>query len=260
MKRQTLQDLKKIMAQLRSPEGCPWDRQQTPQSLTPFAVEEALELEDAIHFKTPQDVKEELGDLLFQVVFQAQMAEEQGLFNLDDVIHDLSQKMIERHPHVFSSEKEQLSDIGVSHRWEKNKSLKTPSLALFQMPKNFPSLLSAVKIGKKTRTINFDWQKTSEVFKQFLSEVSELKSALRKKDKSNQEEEIGDALFTLAQVARFLQIDPEKALRLANKKVVRRIEIAYQISGKTWKEYCALSVEEKEALWTKAKKFLKKKK
>jgi tetrapyrrole methylase family protein / MazG family protein len=258
MKRQTLNDLKKIMAKLRSTEGCPWDRKQTPQSLTPFAVEEALELEEAIHFKTPQDVKEELGDLLFQVVFQAQMAEEKGLFNLDDVIHNLSVKMRERHPHVFSPQKEKLTDQGVSHLWEKRKSQKTSSPAIFKMPQNFPSLLTSVKIGKKTRTIDFDWKKTGEVFKQFLSEVQELKAVLNKKDKTHQEEEVGDALFTLAQVARFLQIDPEKALRMANRKVVRRIEVAHKISGKSWQDYCALSVQEKEKLWNKAKKALKK--
>lgn len=258
MKRQTIDDLKKVMATLRSTEGCPWDREQTPESLTPFAVEEALELEDAILHKTQNDVMEELGDLLFQVVFQAQMAEEKGLFNLDDVIHHLSTKMIERHPHVFSSDKEALTDQGVSLRWEIHKNKKVRSSAIFDLPVNFPALLSAVKIGKKTRTIDFDWKKTSEVFKQFLSETRELQRALKTKDKKNQEEEIGDSLFTLAQVARFLQVDPEKALRLSNRKVVDRIRKAHELSGLSWKDYCALSVKKKEVLWNQAKRVLRK--
>ncbi|MBY0385816.1 nucleoside triphosphate pyrophosphohydrolase, partial [bacterium] len=201
MKRQTLEDLKKIMATLRSPQGCPWDREQTPQSLTPYAVEEALELEEAVHHKTSKDVMEELGDLLFQVVFQSQMAEEQGQFSLDDVIHHLSEKMIERHPHVFSQQQEKiLTGKKVLHVWEKTKSAKTASPEIFKMPKNFPALLSAVKIGKKTRTIDFDWPTAGDSFKQFMSEVGELKSAMRGRNKAHKEEEVGDALFTLAQV------------------------------------------------------------
>jgi MazG family protein len=257
MKRQTLDDLKKVMTSLRA--GCPWDQKQTPESLTPYAVEEALELEDAILHKTPEDVKEELGDLLFQVVFQSQMAQEAGHFTLDDVIHSLSEKMIERHPHVFASTKKSISADGVKQTWEKTKSAKINSTEIFKMPRNFPSLLSAVKIGKKTRTIDFDWYKVSDVFKQFMSEVNELKAALRRKDKAHQMEELGDTLFTLAQVARLLDLDPEKSLRMANKKVVKRIETAFAISGLSWKEYCALSVKKKEALWEKAKKQLKNK-
>lgn len=259
MKRQTLDDLKKVMATLRGPNGCPWDREQTPQSLTPYAVEEALELEDAIQNKTPQDVMEELGDLLFQVVFQSQMAAEQGQFTLDDVIHHLSEKMIARHPHVFGKNKQPLTQQGVSQMWEKNKNSKMSVAQIFKMPKNFPSLLSAYKIGKKTRTMDFDWHKVSEVFEQFMSEVRELKATLRGKNKAHQAEELGDALFTLAQVARHLEIDPEKALRQANRKVVARIEKAHQISELNWKDYCALSVKKKERLWNQAKKALKKK-
>lgn len=256
MKRQTLDDLKKVMVSLRA--GCPWDQKQTPESLTPYAVEEALELEDAILHKTPEDVKEELGDLLFQVVFQSQMAQEAGHFTLDDVIHSLSEKMIERHPHVFAPNKIPISADGVKQTWEKTKSAKINSTEIFKMPRNFPALLSAVKIGKKTRTIDFDWYKVSDVFKQFMSEVSELKATLRGKDKVHQMEELGDTLFTLAQVARLLDLDPEKSLRMANAKVVKRIETAFAISGLSWKEYCALSIKKKEVLWEKAKKQLKK--
>lgn len=254
MKRLGLSDLKKVMATLRGPKGCPWDKKQTAKSLTPYAVEEALELEDAIHNKTQADVMEELGDVLFQVVFQCQMAEERGEFNLDDVIHHLSAKMIERHPHVFKPSKSKTTALEISQTWEQSKNKKFGSMQIFSMPKNFPSLLAAVKIGKKTRTIHFDWYKVDDVFKHFMSEVKELKETLHQRDKKHQEEEVGDALFTLAQVARILNIDPEKALRQANRKIVGRINEAFKISKLEWKDFAALPIEKKERLWTQAKK------
>lgn len=254
MKRKNLQDLKKVMSTLRGPKGCPWDKKQTPKSLTPFAVEEALELEDAIHNKTTDDVIEELGDVLFQVVFQSQMAAERGDFTLDDVIHHLTTKMTERHPHVFARNTK-MSAQGVSQIWETRKNEKKKPAEIFAMPANFPALLSAVKIGKKTRTINFDWYDPRDVFKHFLSEVEELRETLDENDKAHQEEEVGDALFTLAQVARLLNIDPEKALRQSNRKVVRRILAAHKISGLSWDEFAALTVEQKEELWEKVKRL-----
>jgi len=252
-----LDDLREVMRRLRGPKGCPWDKVQTPESLTPYAVEEALELEDAIHNKSKQDVLEELGDLLFQVVFHCQMAEERGDFTMDDVIHVLTEKMTERHPHVFGDLADVKDRKGVMQMWEKNKSSQKNAKTIFEIPKNFPSLLTAVKIGKKTRTIDFDWYKVEDVFRQFMSEVAELKATLKSKDKAHQQEEVGDALFTLAQVARILDVDPEKALRLSNQKVVRRIRLAYDISKLSWKEFCALTIEEKEKLWEKAKKQIK---
>lgn len=259
MKQMKLEDLKNVMRTLRGPKGCPWDKAQDAESLTPYAVEEALELEDAIHNKTTGDVIEELGDVLFQVVFQAQMAEEKGEFTLDDVIHHLSTKMIDRHPHVFKNHDGKNTAHGVLNTWEAEKSKKQNSPKIFEMPRNFPSLLAAYKIGKKSRTINFDWYKVDEVFKHFMSEVKELKDTLKKKDKAHQQEEVGDALFTLAQVARILDIDPEKALREANRKVVGRINESYKISKLSWAEFAKLKIAEKEKLWAKAKKARKNK-
>jgi len=257
MKRHKLEDLKNVMKTLRGPKGCPWDKEQTAESLTPYAVEEALELEDAIHNKSKDDVVEELGDVLFQVVFQAQMAEERGEFTLDDVIHNLSTKMIDRHPHVFKKNDTSMTAGRVLNKWEAEKSKKQNSPKIFEMPRNFPSLLAAYKIGKKSRTIDFDWYKVDEVFKHFLSEVKELKETLGGKDKAHQAEEVGDALFTLAQVARLLDIDPEKALRQANRKVVGRINDAYKISKLSWKDFAELSIAQKEKLWAQAKKARK---
>jgi tetrapyrrole methylase family protein / MazG family protein len=253
VKRQSLDDLKNIMRQLRGPNGCPWDKQQTPESLTPFAVEEALELEDAILHKKSNDVMEELGDLLFQVVFQSQMAEEKGEFSLDDVIHHLSAKMIERHPHVFAKGKKLNTSQEVLQTWEKNKNKKLSGQEIFTLPTNFPSLLAAVKIGKKTRTIDFDWKNVKDTFVHFLSEVTELGDALSTGTAKEQEEELGDTLFTLAQVARHMRVDPEKSLRKANNKVVARIHESHALSGLSWEKFSKLSQKEKDALWNKVK-------
>lgn len=254
MKKKTLDDLKNVMRQLRGPKGCPWDKEQTPESLTPFAIEEALELEDAILNKSKEDVLDELGDLLFQVIFQAQMAAEKKQFTIDDVIHHLTVKMIHRHPHVFKKNQKKLSSSDVKNKWEQDKNLKKTSQNTFLMPKNFPALISSYKIGKKSQSIQFDWEKTEDIFSHFLTEVEELRQAIRKKDKVNQMEEIGDVLFTLVQVARHLSIDPEKALRLANKKIVRRILMCFELSQLSWQQFSKLSLDAKELLWQKVKK------
>lgn len=256
-KLKNLDDLKQVMRSLRGPKGCPWDKKQTPASLTPYAVEEALELEDAILHKSTADVVEELGDLLFQVVFQAQMAEEKKQFTLDDVIDSLSRKMVERHPHVFIKHKSSMTADDVKNKWEVDKNARKTPKSTFEMPKNFPALLAAYKIGKKSRSIQFDWDKTEDIFAHFLTEVDELREAMANKDPVNQMEEVGDSLFTLVQVARHLNIDPEKALRLSNRKVVDRILKSYKISGLSWKDFSKLSITEKEDLWQEAKRHMK---
>lgn len=256
-KLKTLEDLKQVMRDLRGPSGCPWDKKQTPASLTPFAVEEALELEDAILHKSKDDVIEELGDLLFQVVFQAQMAEEKKQFTLDNVIDSLSRKMVERHPHVFSRRPGKLTASAVKNKWEVDKNAKKTPQSTFDMPSNFPALLAAYKIGKKSRSIQFDWDKTEEIFTHFLTEVEELREAIANKDPENQLEEVGDSLFTLVQVARHLSVDPEKALRLSNRKVVDRILKCYEISKLSWKEFSKLPLDAKEDLWQQAKREFK---
>ena len=242
------------MRTLRGPNGCPWDQKQTPQTLTPYAIEEALELEDAIHEKTDQDVLEELGDLLFQVIFQCQMYEEQNKFSWSDVVHHLSAKMIERHPHVYDRRDPAISDKSVSAAWETHKN-QNKKMKIFEMPKNFPSLLAAFKIGKKSRSINFDWGNATDAYKHFQSEAKELKETLKPRpNKAHQEEELGDTLFTLVQVARLLQIDPEKTLRRANQKIVGRINSAFKISKLSWDQFCKLPQKQKDKLWTQAKK------
>ncbi len=256
-KLKNLEDLKQVMRSLRGPQGCPWDKKQTPQSLTPFAVEEALELEDAILYKSKSDVIEELGDLLFQVVFQAQMAEEQNQFTLDDVIHSLASKMIDRHPHVFAPKKSKMSADDVKNKWEVDKNTSKDETNTFEMPTNFPALLAAYKIGKKSRSIKFDWDEADEIFAHFLTEVEELRQAMANNDHDNQIEEIGDSLFTLVQVARHLSVDPEKALRLSNRKVVDRILKCYRLSGLSWQKFSTLSIAEKEQLWQEVKRLAK---
>lgn len=259
MKKNTLADLQKVMQTLRGPNGCPWDKQQTAESLTPYAVEEALELEDAILHKSTSDVVEELGDVLFQVVFQAQIASEKNQFTMEDIIDSLTRKMILRHPHVFAQTKKSksLSAAQIKNKWEKDKNQKKTSTSIFDIPRNFPALLSAYKVGKKSRSIQFDWDKVDAIFAHFLTEVEELRQAIKNKDKLNQIEEIGDTLFTLAQVARHLSVDPEKALRLANKKIVDRILECHKLSKLSWPKFSKLSTEKKEVLWEKVKKLKK---
>lgn len=250
----SLEDLKLVVRTLRGPKGCPWDKKQTPASLTPYAVEEALELEDAILNKSKEDVLEELGDLLFQVVLQAQMAEEKKQFTLDDVIDSLARKMVERHPHVFARSVGKMTSDDVKNKWEIDKNAKKNEKNTFEMPQNFPALLAAYKIGKKSRSIRFDWDQVDEIFTHFLTEVEELREAIQNKDPENQLEEVGDSLFTLVQVARHLSVDPEKALRLSNRKVVDRILKCYELSGVSWSEFSKLSIAKKEDLWQQVKR------
>ena len=221
----SFQQLVDIVKKLRGPNGCPWDKAQTHESLTPYAIEEAHELEDAILSGDSQHVKEELGDLLFQSVLHAEIARAQGTFDIDDVINTLNEKMQRRHPHVFGDVKVENADQVMSN-WEDIKAkeknaLKTTSEP-FDIPKNFPALLRAHKIGKRSKKLDFDWDHASEVLDKVDEELAELKQAIT--NQSNIEEELGDLLFSLAQLARHLDLDSEKALRQANEKFIKRFQ------------------------------------
>lgn len=252
----SIEDLKDVMKTLRSPSGCPWDKKQSPKSLTPYAIEEAYELEDAIYNKSQQDVKDELGDLLFQVIFQAQMADEVGNFNFDEVVHHLCSKLKKRHPHVFEKSKTLSTPDEVAKNWEEQKSKANSAEELFDFPKNLPSLLTAVKIGKKSRVMNFDWDSPQEVLQHVHSELKEVIEVMNDDDPTDLELEIGDLLFTIAQLARKLKIDPEKSLRLSNQKIIQRIKTAHELSGLDWESFCQLSTEQKDHWWEQAKKHL----
>lgn len=244
-------ELVEIVRRLRGPGGCPWDREQTHESLTPYAIEEAHELEQAIENKDTENIKEELGDLLFQSVLHAQLADEDKKFSIDDVLKHLNHKMVTRHPHVFSSTEVKGAEEVVKN-WEELKAQEKghKDKDIFDIPQSFPALLRAQKIGKRTKKMNFDWDTPEQVFEKIEEEVAELKEAMMSKDSTSIEEELGDLLFTLAQMVRHCDKDAEKTLRKANSKFVGRFQKMLKLKP----EFESLTAQEKEELWDKVKK------
>lgn len=254
------QSLVEVMKSLRGPEGCPWDKQQTHESLTRFAIEEAHELAEAIDTGDMEEVKSELGDLLLQVVLHAEIARQDGHFAIDDVIETLNEKMVRRHPHVFS-ETEVSGAKEVTENWEqikqKEKAAKNSGGEFpfsFGLPKMLPSLLGSYKIGEKTKKYNFDWPELPPVIEKVKEELSELEEAVASGDKVHCAEELGDLLFSVAQVARHLEIDPEQALRNTNQKFEKRFQKVVKAVGGDPQKMNQYSSEELEVFWEKAKK------
>ncbi len=252
-----------VVAKLRGPEGCPWDKQQTQKSLTQYIIEEAFELAEAIESGSQQDIQEELGDFLFQVILQAQVAQDEGHFDLSAVLHGLAEKLIYRHPHVFgveeqkSSEKKELTEIW--QNWHKLKSQEAINKGLgakpiFTHPKNLPSLQVSSKIGRKTESYRFDWSTPEEVMAKVEEEIEEVRETFANGTPHEKEHEIGDLLFSVAQLARHLKIDPEAALREANRRFERRFTKVLELSQKSQEDFAATSLAEKEQLWQEAKK------
>jgi tetrapyrrole methylase family protein/MazG family protein len=202
-----------IVAALRSPGGCPWDLEQTHQSLTPYAMEEVCELIEALERGSDQQICEELGDVLLQVVLHARLAEEEQRFNMTDVIRGIGEKMIRRHPHVFGDT--QVADAQeVLDNWQKIKASESkappaqPNQERFDVPLALPALQRAAKIGQKTRRLKFDWTKPEDVMLKVDEEVAEMREALVSRDRAACQHEIGDLLFSVAQLARHLDLDP----------------------------------------------------
>jgi tetrapyrrole methylase family protein/MazG family protein/ATP diphosphatase len=252
-----LDDLLEVMRRLRDPQtGCPWDREQTFASIAPYTIEESYEVADAIARHDMRDLKEELGDLLFQVVFHARMAEEMGLFDFDDVAAGMAEKLIRRHPHVFGD---------VAHRtaeeqtfaWEVQKAeerkAKDKGGVLDDVPVGLPALTRAAKLTKRAARVGFDWPSIGEVLDKLDEETRELKAEIAAGDVEKAQDELGDVLFVLANLARKLEVEPEEALRGTNAKFVRRfrsIETALKARGKTPDQS---DLAEMDALWNAAK-------
>ena len=250
-----------IMAQLRDPEnGCPWDLEQNFATIAPYTVEEAYEVADAVEKGDMAMLKDELGDLLLQVVFHAQMASEEGLFTFEDVAEIISDKMVRRHPHIFAEVQAETADA-VLKNWEdikaeerKEKKEGTGS-ALDGVALSLPALMRAEKLQKRAARVGFEWDDISGVYDKLEEEIAELRSAT---DEVNFEEEIGDMLFVIANLARWHKIDPEEALRKTNAKFLRRfhyIEAELKKRGKTPAES---DLQEMDALWDEAKLHFKK--
>ncbi len=244
-----------IMARLRSEKGCPWDREQTRQSLKPFIIEEAYELLEAIEKEEPDQIKEELGDLLFQIIFQCQIASERGEFDIWNVIEAITEKMLNRHPHVFG--KDRVDDSAqVLKRWEEHKRRegKLRESVLEGIPAALPSLLRAQRVQERASRVGFDWQKTEEVSDKLREELREFEEALQKGDREEIESEIGDLLFTIVNISRFSGINPEDALRRTTEKFISRFRYIEEEARKKARELTDLTLTEMDALWEKAKR------
>lgn len=256
----TFESLLQVVADLRGPNGCPWDREQTHKSLVPYAIEEVHEMAEAIESGNDPHMCEELGDVLFQVVLHAEMARERGAFDMRDVIESIASKVVRRHPHVFSDTKV-ADSTEVMKNWDEIKKLekknKPPSKGFFEIPPSLPALQRAHGIGEKTRKYRFDWTEAPQVLAQLKSEIAELEAAMSAGDSparaAELHHEMGDVLFSAAQLARHLGSDPEADLREANRRFIRRFEGMVARKG-ALESFVAATPGEKEELWKQVKK------
>ena len=247
-----------IMERLRDPEhGCPWDVEQTFATIAPYTIEEAYEVADAIERGDLDEFKGELGDLLFQVVFHARMAEERGLFAFDDVVTAISDKLVRRHPHVFGDEDPRTA-AQQTVAWEaikaEERKARSKSGVLDDVPVGLPALTRAAKLTRRAGRVGFDWPSTDEVFDKLAEEVAELRAEIAAGDRDKAREEMGDLLFVVANLARKLDVEPEDALRAANAKFIRRfafIEAELARDGRTPEQS---DLAEMDALWNAAKR------
>ncbi|CAN5288271.1 nucleoside triphosphate pyrophosphohydrolase [soil metagenome] len=253
-----LERLLAIMARLRDPVGgCPWDQQQTFATIAPYTVEEAYEVADAIERGDLDDLRDELGDLLLQVVFHARIAEEMGAFDFADVARAIADKMIRRHPHVF--EDAHYRDIAEqTESWEQIKAQERaakpgPKSLLADVPAGLPALTRAVKLTKRAARVGFDWPSTREVFDKLREEMTELEVEIDAGDAAKARDEFGDVLFVMANLARKLDIEPEDALRAANAKFTRRFGHIEQVLAAEGRSPAESDLSEMDGLWDQAK-------
>ncbi len=261
----TFEALVQVIADLRGPDGCPWDKEQTHQTLTPYAIEETHEMVEAIESGDDAHICEELGDVLFQVVLHAQLGRERGAFDISNVVEAITSKIVRRHPHVFSDLK--VTGTGeVLKNWDEIKKLEKAGKQAsvdraIDVPGSLPALQRAGKIGEKTAKLKFDWSKASEVLAQLKAEIAELEEAMAEVASAGKaahiQHEIGDVLFSAAQLARHLDAEPESALRAANRRFISRFEKMLELRGLDPSAFTALAAEEKEKLWSEAKRALR---
>jgi len=262
------EELVAVQARLRAPGGCPWDREQTHLTLRTYLIEESYEVLDAIENGKPQDLAEELGDLLLQVLFHADMAREAGAFDISHVIKGIHDKMVRRHPHVFGDVKAETSGE-VLKNWAQLKAKEKQSSsggradsqnqtqsALDGVPRNLPALLEAYQLTRRAAQVGFDWKEVKGIFEKLEEEASELRAALAASDRHAVEEELGDILFSVVNLARFLKLDPEVALKHSNLKFKERFQGMEREASFSGRQLSELSNEKLEELWIaeKAKK------
>lgn len=251
---ENLEQLIDVIRRLRAPGGCQWDREQTHKSLRPNMLEEAYEAVDAIDSNDMKHLREELGDVLLQVVLHAQIAQEEGFFNIDDVAKGIKDKLIHRHPHVFGNIIVNSTDE-ILNNWDKLKAEEKPhrKSAMDGISKAQSALMSAQKISKRAVKKGFEWPDEKSLYNCIFSEFDEFKEACKENDSDNMEEELGDILFAIVNLARWNNIDAEQALLKSNKKFEQRFRKMEELSEKPLDEY---SFEEFDNLWQKAKKSI----
>lgn len=243
-------ELVELMAQLRGEQGCPWDRKQTVQAFKTFLLEEVYELIDAIEKEDYKELQEELGDVLFHIVFIARICEEKGVFNIKDVVTGISKKMYNRHPHVFLNAS---TEVPIELKWEDLKKEEKEEYALLSnIPAILPALLKAFIISRRVAKVGFDWPKIDDVYDKVSEELAELKEAEKAGDEKAIREEIGDLLFTVVNVARFDNVDPEDALRFACEKFIRRFSYVEENT-----DLRSSTLSTMETLWNNAKSIEK---
>jgi MazG family protein len=248
---QAFERLVQIMDELR--EKCPWDRKQTIQSLRQMTLEEVYELTDAITGNDWKAIKEELGDLLLHIVFYSKIASEQNQFTIEEVLNGISQKLIDRHPHIYS-DVEVNNDEDVKRNWEKLKLKEGKKSVLAGVPKTLPALVKAMRLQEKAKQVGFEWENKDQVWEKVKEEEAELQQAIQEKDQSKIEEEFGDLVFSLVNFARFLNIDAENALEITNKKFINRftqMEEKAMASGKNLNE---MTLQEMDSIWNQIKR------
>ncbi len=253
----SLNSLIALMERLRGPRGCPWDREQSLESLRPFIIEEAYEVVSAIDSGDIESIREELGDLLFQIIFACQIGREEEKFDITDVIDGTIEKMTRRHPHVFGDTVARTSEEVLKHwaeiKKEEKKSTKKEQL-VFEVPEAMPALLRAHKVSQKAAKTGFDWKDVDEVLKKLEEETAEFKKALHDKNPEGTEEELGDMLFTLVNVGRFVEVNPEDALRKTIGKFISRFHYMEKIISQKGEDLSSTPMHEMERLWEESKK------
>ena len=252
-----INNLLQTFKKLRDPsQGCPWDKEQDFKSIASCSIEEAYEVADAIEREDFNDLKEELGDLFFQIIFHSGMAEEKKLFNFEEVVKELNDKLIRRHPHVFDK-KQEMSASESLEIWEKEKKKEREKKNLISLmddiPKNLPSLTRAKKIQKRAKSVGFDWQNENDVIRKIDEEIDELKRAKVSQKKEDISEEIGDLFFTLVNLSRHYNLEPEDIIRKANLKFETRFRKMEDEANKNKVNLEDLGINELETLWQKIK-------
>ena len=253
----SISKIRKVIQILRDPiDGCPWDLKQDYNSLAPYSIEEVYELVDAIESNDIEEIKKELGDLLLQVILISQVAEDNGDFNFDDVANEISKKIIRRHPQIFDKNYKE-NDLP-QESWEKIKKLeknkgKNAKNILDQVEKNIPTLLRSLKIQKKAASLNFDWENETQILNKIDEEIHELKDAFKLNDKKMIEEELGDVFFTIINLSRRLNLDPEQTLRKANNKFTTRFNEMENFIEDNKLKWHNLTKHDFKNLWNKVK-------